>query len=451
MRTSLRHNNRDIQTTQRSFHQYQLSNLLHLKFGITELLLWLCGILPGLLYALWRLTTKDKICRVCGAPNLIPLGSPKARRALQSFPATTRDELLSPMFASRTSDAVQLFADRFRWGVGISVLFTAWLIVPLVWPVAAIMLFIGFSLIPRVQRWIDSLEIVRRYRLSVGTIWLWFLGVLCLMAAAGAAIGFQFMAVLLLLIAAFCLIPMGWKWLSNEHEFVRQHQKKIRWIVGLSAIFLFALAQPDFGTGSAHSNQTSNERPTSEENHTSYSIVETAALSDSKKSLVVRLDQNVSEDVLRSIATKIKNSDPKQYQRTYIAFYLPGMKIDTGAWATAEFDPNLRVNIIGVTPDQEKALGRLPDDPSREVIGSWWDERPLIRNKMTFFRKNGKVYMENEMADGSGTRVVEIDERLTGRRFFNIPDNGDYWLVNSSGDLEWWDEDGLIFTSRKAD
>jgi hypothetical protein len=36
VRTSLRNNNRDIQTTQRSFHQYQFSILLHLKFDITR-------------------------------------------------------------------------------------------------------------------------------------------------------------------------------------------------------------------------------------------------------------------------------------------------------------------------------------------------------------------------------------------------------------------------------
>lgn len=47
-----------------------------------EVILWLCFLFPGIIYSIWRLTSKDKVCPSCGAPNMIPSDSPKARAAL---------------------------------------------------------------------------------------------------------------------------------------------------------------------------------------------------------------------------------------------------------------------------------------------------------------------------------------------------------------------------------
>jgi hypothetical protein len=35
---------------------------------LMEVSLWLLLIVPGLIYSLWRLTTKTKVCPKCGAP-----------------------------------------------------------------------------------------------------------------------------------------------------------------------------------------------------------------------------------------------------------------------------------------------------------------------------------------------------------------------------------------------
>ena len=50
-------------------------------FG-TELLLYFCFVVPGLLYSLWRLTTRCRACPMCEMPNMIPAGSPAARQYL---------------------------------------------------------------------------------------------------------------------------------------------------------------------------------------------------------------------------------------------------------------------------------------------------------------------------------------------------------------------------------
>jgi hypothetical protein len=46
---------------------------------LIEVVLWLCFILPGLIYSLWRLSTKRPVCPACGSEQLIPADSPKGR------------------------------------------------------------------------------------------------------------------------------------------------------------------------------------------------------------------------------------------------------------------------------------------------------------------------------------------------------------------------------------
>lgn len=47
-----------------------------------ELILWICLIIPGLIYSFWRLGSRYKACPQCGTPNMIPLDSPKAIQIL---------------------------------------------------------------------------------------------------------------------------------------------------------------------------------------------------------------------------------------------------------------------------------------------------------------------------------------------------------------------------------
>ena len=51
---------------------------------IVELFLWLLFLLPGLIYSIWRLSSRYKGCPKCGAPNMIPQDSPMAKKLLRS-------------------------------------------------------------------------------------------------------------------------------------------------------------------------------------------------------------------------------------------------------------------------------------------------------------------------------------------------------------------------------
>lgn len=49
---------------------------------LIEIVLWLCFIIPGLIYSLWRSTSRYKKCPVCGSTNMIPVDSPVGQKLL---------------------------------------------------------------------------------------------------------------------------------------------------------------------------------------------------------------------------------------------------------------------------------------------------------------------------------------------------------------------------------
>lgn len=49
---------------------------------LIELVLWLCFLIPGLIYSIWRHAASKKACTVCKSAGLIPVKSPRARREL---------------------------------------------------------------------------------------------------------------------------------------------------------------------------------------------------------------------------------------------------------------------------------------------------------------------------------------------------------------------------------
>ncbi len=52
---------------------------------LIEIVLWCFLFVPGIIYSLWRLTTRTKGCRFCGAGNMVPLNSPVGRKLQSGF------------------------------------------------------------------------------------------------------------------------------------------------------------------------------------------------------------------------------------------------------------------------------------------------------------------------------------------------------------------------------
>ncbi|NOX55980.1 MAG: hypothetical protein GXP27_16360 [Planctomycetes bacterium] len=193
----------------------------------------------------------------------------------------------------------------------------------------------------------------------------------------------------------------------------------------------------------------------SRQNSLSYKIVESESVPPHKRSLTVILDRKVSEAALRDLALRLKAQSSQRYERTFITYYLPGMTINAGAWATTHFNPDLQVRIFGLTLEQEKKLVSEPVPAGWDVLGRWLDERPFFGKRVTIFRQAGTLYVEEKYPDGSAVKKKLLERKTPrGRRLqtsiMRDSDAGDHWLLRPDGTLELRDNEGLIATLRKV-
>lgn len=60
---------------------------------LIEIVLWLCFLIPGIIYSLWRSSSRHKTCPSCGSTNMIPLDSPVAKKLLADQGKTFEEAL----------------------------------------------------------------------------------------------------------------------------------------------------------------------------------------------------------------------------------------------------------------------------------------------------------------------------------------------------------------------
>ena len=183
-----------------------------------------------------------------------------------------------------------------------------------------------------------------------------------------------------------------------------------------------------------------------------YSILSEEAIPGTKRSVDVLLQKKVTESALESIAHDIRSRASQEYDRTFVLYYLPGMEVGAGAWATSHFNPALEVRILGLsTADEGRMATSPPGLGDVTIIGCWLDESPFAGGRIALLEAGGQLYMDRTFKDGSGmkTRVVEGQSAL-GRRFDPVESShGDYWILDNQGGLQVRDGEGLIATAKK--
>lgn len=67
--------------------------------GWIEIILWLCYILPGLIYSIWRRSGIKNICHKCGKDTLIPVAQTNPEDEEVVVQQSVRDEIECPWCA----------------------------------------------------------------------------------------------------------------------------------------------------------------------------------------------------------------------------------------------------------------------------------------------------------------------------------------------------------------
>lgn len=78
-----------------------------------EIILWICFLVPGLIYSVWRLTSRYDGCRACESKNVVPVNSPLGAKLASDVgyvaPAPYRGSPAAEQFGRRIGS---LFARR---------------------------------------------------------------------------------------------------------------------------------------------------------------------------------------------------------------------------------------------------------------------------------------------------------------------------------------------------
>ncbi len=186
---------------------------------------------------------------------------------------------------------------------------------------------------------------------------------------------------------------------------------------------------------------------------TPYSIIKDKSYKNTKRSVDVRLERRITKNQLTALAHEINNLNKKSYKRTFILYYLPGMRVDAGAWASTHFNPNLKVEILGATIEQAQKLTKpIALNNNQELIGNYFNDRGDLSCRISIFKEKGKIFKQDTYNDGSqGTQELKESRSDRGLRLDEIERNdfGEYYVINSDGNLEFWDAQGLIKTLKK--
>lgn len=209
----------------------------------------------------------------------------------------------------------------------------------------------------------------------------------------------------------------------------------------LSALLFIACHSPaDDASGGFEEAETATAIPY-------YTIEGTNTLRPYRRTVDVRLSARVSENDLALLAAHIRDVDP-DYERVFISYYLPGMEVGGGAWATTHHNPELEVKILGGSaPEARNTAGRATEEGV--IQGRWRDNRPYVSGEYLLIEDEGELRIEHRFDQGGQLvhRVVESPSP-EGRRFDVQAGGDEFYILTSDGELQLWDSMGKFATFR---
>jgi len=139
-----------------------------------------------------------------------------------------------------------------------------------------------------------------------------------------------------------------------------------------------------------------------------------------------------------------------------IGYYLPGMEVGAGGWATTHFNPDLEIRVLGMTPKQLETLIGIPSVAAilpQELIGIWFWELGDLSHRISIYQRQGILYMEKMFLDGSNSNDELVEKASSQGRKFSVPGTsyGDYYLLDNHGDLYMGDAEGSFEKLQKID
>jgi hypothetical protein len=161
----------------------------------------------------------------------------------------------------------------------------------------------------------------------------------------------------------------------------------------------------------------------------------------SKDNIQIELNKKVSKEILKEIALEIRKNR-KEYNKLWIFYHIPDMT-DGMAWATTHFTPDLTIEIIGSTEEQDKATSQTTDIPG-EILGKWRSEKSLMGGTLILYKNSdNKIKMRIIFKDGSSMESEVRTSTIDGKtRYDDDNEHGEYYILETNGNLGMYGNDG---------
>ena len=128
------------------------------------------------------------------------------------------------------------------------------------------------------------------------------------------------------------------------------------------------------------------------------------------------------------------------------------MQVGTGAFATSHFNPNLNV-VFGSEPEFVKSSPSLILTPQNgiKIIGTWYDNSLGTQIVYQIYQKSDCYILRRIIGDGFTEDKMRYMNVNGLKKFTYDSDEIEYFVIDQSGKLGIYDEDGFIMSCSKKD
>lgn len=217
-------------------------------------------------------------------------------------------------------------------------------------------------------------------------------------------------------------------------------KKILKWsLLSSLALFVIAIIFAD-GDAVPVDNKESNTAAVSPITQPSYTIISDESKRNIKRTIKASLKDRTDVKELERMAHELKSQEAHAYERTFIAWLIEGE--DRSYWARTDFNPDLKVSILGPTAEQYNYLINLDPVIDGEKLGSWIE--PTFgdaSHRVIGYKKGDKVYFNEYYLDKSSSNKEYKQQNSNGIVGYK-PDaeNLSYLIINKRGELEYWHE-----------
>lgn len=180
----------------------------------------------------------------------------------------------------------------------------------------------------------------------------------------------------------------------------------------------------------------------------SYRVIGEDRTNPDRRLVTVSLPRRLGTAELLRIVDAVVKKPLGAKETALVTFLLDGQKKTDTGWAVARLNGDVKVQFLGLSPDEITQLRAETANDKRTIVGAWITEPPLSPGKITIFRESGRPFLEWRLRGGSRTLVELLEEPGVAETVYRDKSGGaERFAVLSGGQLEVRDQAERIAVS----